>query len=295
MGPGNTGVIQAYSTLQKSSIDSTFRDVSLGSVCSMIPRECCPGVAPTLSGRDGQRMSTSSILSRFTMESIKRLPPAEPGKRTSHRHPRIEGLVIRVTEKGTKTFCFVGRPRGGAMVRKTLGTFPTMTVDQAERMAKEIQTTFARGEVPVQKTDIRETLGDLIEWYISLAGARKESTNQYYRYLAKQYLKHLAKRRADSIKRSDLADLHQSLSQKGKPYLANRLVALVRAAYQAAITEDRFSGTNPAATLKMNREHSRENRLLASQIPAVIDAVDKYPDLVMRAFFMLAFLTGQRK
>jgi len=229
------------------------------------------------------------------MESIKRLEQAEAGKRDVYHHPRIEGLVVRVTENGTKSFCFAARPKGGEMVRKTFGVYPKMTVDEAERMAKALQASLAKGEVPRRRLETKGTLGELVDWYISKPGIRKESTNAYYRYLARDYLKPLAKRDVGAVRRGDIADLHLSVTQKHGGTVANRLIAVIRASYQEAIKVERFDGPNPAANLTMNRERSRENRLLASQIPPMLDAIERYPDARIRAFFMLAFLTGQRK
>lgn len=71
---------------------------------------------------------------RFTKLALLELEVPEPGKRVEYADSLINGLRIRITSSGSKSFCVV-RKRDGKFFRVTLGKFPDLTVDQAREMA----------------------------------------------------------------------------------------------------------------------------------------------------------------
>ncbi|MBU6429020.1 MAG: site-specific integrase, partial [Cyanobacteria bacterium REEB65] len=78
-------------------------------------------------------------------------------------------------------------------------------------------------------------------------------------------------------------------------YVANRVIVLVKCIFNAAIKDERFDGANPAVGIEMNREVSREVRLLPSQLGTFLAAIEAYSDETLRDFFVLCLLTGQRR
>ena len=73
----------------------------------------------------------------FTIRTIEALPPAAIGQRDEYKDTKSQGLYLRVTDKGVKTFSFVGRPKGGARAeRETFGKFPLVKPEEARARAK---------------------------------------------------------------------------------------------------------------------------------------------------------------
>lgn len=240
----------------------------------------------------------AKMLKPFTMASIERLPSALPGQRAIYMHPKIPGLVVRVTEKGVKSFCFVGRLKGGDMIRETIGRFPACTVEIAENRAKEIAGKVTGGVDPRaarRKTKDDPKFSELFGTYIEQPGRRKNSTLANYKYLYGKHLVALGKLKATGITRSEIRVLHVQLTRENGLYVANRALALIRAVFNYAIDTERIDGTNPAAGIERNQEETREVRLLPSQLSAFLAAVDGHPNDAVRDFVLLALLTGQRK
>jgi len=231
------------------------------------------------------------------MGRLEALPPAPPEKREVYHDTQAPGLVVRVTDTGSKTFCLVRRVEG-RMARLTLGRYPAMTVEDARRMATEHNGAIAKGANPARerrKFKADPTLAELIAWYLDTPGQRKASTIENYRWLATKHLEGIGKAKASTITRADLRTLHTRLTRDHGDYVANRALVLVRAVFNRAIKEELIETANPAAGLELNREESREVRLLPSQLGDFIRAVEEYPDPDLRDFFSLCLLTGQRK
>jgi integrase len=232
----------------------------------------------------------------FTMRRLEALPAPATGRKEYH-DAEVKGLSLRVTAAGVKTFC-VFRRVDGRPTRVTIGRFPEVKVEAARKVAMEINGAIVKGENPAtkrRKLRDEQTLQELFDWYLADGRPKlKPSTRETYLALFKRYLAGLAKRKASQITKSDVRELHRRIS-KSAPYGANRMLALVRAVYNAAIRWDRFDGPNPAVGIERNEERSRETRLFPGQIAGFFEALDAYPDTDLRDFFWLCLLTGQRR
>lgn len=236
-------------------------------------------------------------LMNFTMKRIEELPPAPAGSRYERQDTGMPGLTVRVTDKGVKTFCIRKRVNGEE-VRFTIGRFPAVSLDEARKEARELMSKMERGENPAALKRAKRaepTFGELFEGYVGTPGKRKDSTVRNYRQAFGAYLEPWAKAKASSITRSDVRALHARITKGGAPYAANRTVALLRAIFNHAAKAELIKGNNPAEGIELNKEESREVRLLPSQLGAFLAAVESYPDTDLRDFFSLCLLSGQRK
>lgn len=86
-------------------------------------------------------------LNKAVIESIE---PPEKGQRVEIKDARTPGLILRVTDKGTRTFSLYRRVRG-VPKRIKLGTWPAMTVEQARRRAIEYLAEIESGGDPVER------------------------------------------------------------------------------------------------------------------------------------------------
>jgi len=235
----------------------------------------------------------------FTVKKLEAIEAAPAGKRVEFfdTDKNGHGLGLRVTDTGSKTF-FVRRRVAGKPVRTTLGTFPALPLDDARKMAAGTMGAIARGEDPNaarRAARVARTFGELFDWYTGALGQHKPTTLEGYRQTYGKHLAEWGKCKANEITRADVRDLHSTITKGGATYAANRTIALVRAIYNRAIKQDLIDCPNPAIGVQLNREESREVRLLPSQLGAFLDAAESYPDEALRDFFMLALLTGQRK
>ncbi|MFX2611987.1 Arm DNA-binding domain-containing protein [Enterobacter mori] len=77
---------------------------------------------------------------RFTKAELLGLPAAGEGRRIEYADSVVDGLRLRVTSSGNKSFC-VTRRRDGKFFRVTLGKFPDMTREAAYSALNEMAQT----------------------------------------------------------------------------------------------------------------------------------------------------------
>lgn len=236
-----------------------------------------------------------------SMEGIRKLPSANAGDRDRYPHPRIEGLWLRVTDKGAKSFYFEARLKGGKPVPYTIGAFPKCSLDLAEKEAKRLAGLLAQGIDPRaerRKTTEEPTLDELFKWFTQ-GGAkdvlRPATLRGYQQSFGKLVEAKLNTRKASEVTKADIRGLFDALTKAGKKTTANRMLSLVSAMYNAADAKDYFKGDNPGAGIKKHREVPRVVRLYDEQVPAILKAIDSLRSDTMRDFLLLALLTGQRR
>lgn len=129
---------------------------------------------------------------RFSKSRLEGLPPAPKGGRVEYRDSEVQGLILRVTAGGVKTFS-VSRKKHGEHFRVTLGRFPDLSVENARTMAVR-----SLGEMSMTRknpNDLRKqeekrliTLLDAFEERLKVRGHRiSQTTAEQYRGLLTNY------------------------------------------------------------------------------------------------------------
>lgn len=196
----------------------------------------------------------------------------------------LPGLVLRVSPDGSKSFSVMYRSGSGRKAprrRLTLGRYGSITVDQARQFARAELAKVAAGADPASdRTNRRragtvETLGaDYLEY---VSERRKDATaREYARLWKKHVLPSLGSKRIIDVTTPDVAKLHRSF--KTKPYLGNRVLALVGAFFSYAERSDvgvRPKHSNPARGIEKFRERPRERFLTAGEIARLGEVLAK--------------------
>lgn len=233
-----------------------------------------------------------------SMQGIEKIPPAAPGKRERYRHPKIEGLWLRVTDKGSKSFYFEARLKGGKPIPFTIGAFPKCGLDLAEKEAKRIAAMLAQGIDPREekrKAKADPTFGELFDWYVEVHACKKKDGGKEDRQKFQRHLKELAKVKASQVTRSQIILLRDNLAKK-YPVEANRLHALIKGVYSVALEHRSYDlKDNPAKGIKMLKESKRKRKLEAAEVAPLFAAIDADDDADTRDFLRLALFTGARK
>ncbi len=126
---------------------------------------------------------------RFTKGALNKIAPASSGSRNTYHDEGQQGLCLRVTETGAKSF-FVQRRINGRVTRTTIGRFPEMTVGIARKEALKVLTDISQGINPIEKKRERaarkaaekaqdKTLGDVFKEYVRLSGVRETTASVY--------------------------------------------------------------------------------------------------------------------
>ena len=209
---------------------------------------------------------------------------------------------VRVTSKGRKSFVTLYR-KNGRLTRKTLGTYPELSLADARQKARDDVGKIVRGEDPKAKRPEDRTFGELAEHFMEKHPKRaqlKERTIAEYRRIFDSELLPLWKDRLlSTITRTDVNDLLDEIAYaRGVPVMANRVLALVSVAFNYAIDEGSSAWgieVNPCYRLKKRiKEEPRQRVLTDYEIRSLWKELDENRAERTGAVYKLILLTGQR-
>lgn len=240
---------------------------------------------------------------RFTKPVVDALPVAPPGKRVTYHDADQEGLVLRVTDTGTKTYSVFMRLKKGNPERVTIGTSTKITPTQAREAARQAIAKLGRGESQVatnKALKAESTLNELMSGYFDRSVMKPRSLAEATRLHQKYIQDQLGKLKLSKVDQKAVARLHSDITLgrvpgfKGGPVTANRVVATLKAAYNWAASAGLWIGDNPASKIKKNAEASRERYVESHELAKFFEAVNLAPEPA-RSFFLIAVLTGARR
>ncbi len=256
---------------------------------------------------------------KFTDKYIKNLKPK------GQRYEVFEGngLGIRVTPKGRKTWVFVYRFNGRAR-RLSVGRYPDTSVAKAHRAhgealelldqgidpgAKQVEENRADREAPTVKS-----LAD--EFIERWSKPRKRTWQEDRRVLDKEVLPHWGRRKAKDIRRRDVIFLLDKIVQRGAPITANRALAIIRRMFNWAIEQDILETTPCLRVRAPAPTHQRDRVLTTDELRTLWEALGRdralhpgrkaregeqddlppnWPGRAIRLALKLAIVTAQRR
>lgn len=188
----------------------------------------------------------------------------------------VPGFGLRVYPTGRKVWVFVYRPwpGGAGTPKKTalIGTTDDFTPDQARKLADKMRALVKTGKDPQaekaaqRKAPTVEEVGSaFLADHVKLK--RGSSTHAMYADLLERIVyPKFGKRKAAALSGRDLSGLHQELADR--PYLANRMLAVVSAMYGWAAGPVALvpENTNPARGIERFSEERRGRVLSADEL-----------------------------
>lgn len=254
--------------------------------------------------RTPKRRETTRL--NFTKRSLEAIPVPKTGRVTC-RDTDERGLGYMLTANGHRTF-FWFRKVNGRPEYKSIGEFPSTSIDEARQKAREYngQRDKIRADRVGKMFEARQglTFQVVFDRYMeqrakNFAGLSwkkeqrlKESRDAYERHL-KNSLGHL---KLGQITKDQLKKIHRSVEGHRA---ANRVIQLVRSVINYAIREEWWAGMNPAKCgtkrgakgLSLYKEKQRRTILSDYQLKCLLPHLDG--DLL--DFVLLALTTGARK
>ena len=235
----------------------------------------------------------------FTKVSLTALPLPPAGQRETYHDLKTNGLQIRSTSGGVKTFSVFRWVKGSRRPeRVTLGRFPDISIEKARTMAAEINATIAKGDNPadaMRKFRDEPTLRDLFADYLERhAKVHKKSWIEDQRQFDR-YMKKFSGRKLSSFQPSDFQRLHHKIGEENGNYAANRLLSLLRAMFNRAKDWGVWTKDNPTQGIKKFKEKSRDRFLQSDELPKFFQALQDEENEAMRDYFLISLLTGARR
>ncbi|MFN8343974.1 MAG: tyrosine-type recombinase/integrase [Spirosomataceae bacterium] len=231
----------------------------------------------------------------FTKEFLFNLPLQS--KRYHVSDTKLPGLRLAVYPSGVKTFLLC-RKINRVTERIKIGRFPDLTIEQARKEAQRLNSLIILGSNP-HKQRIEERK----------AVTFKEVYDYYYQHHAVKFTKRPEENKkmmegrvfptfghlkAHLITTEQIRNFHTTTGTTQAKSTANRLIAIVSAAYNFGIRENYIQCANPCSKLKKYPTVSRDRFLSQDELTAFQTALEKENELV-RDFFNLLLHTGARK
>ncbi len=202
----------------------------------------------------------------------------------THWDAEVKGLAYRVFPSGVTGWVFDYRINGKRR-RMSLGDASRVDLAAARDAARIHAGTVAKGtdalahkqhvEAVERAVSKAETIASMGEKYLAgVKATKKRSTHAEYSRRWKAYiLPVLGRKKVHDVKNDDIKALHKSLGDK--PFLANRVKAVLSAFFSYAIAEKAYPGANPAHGVKGYPEEKRERYLSKAEVKKLGAALDK--------------------
>jgi len=246
----------------------------------------------------------------LTEKGVAALKAPAKGRRLELRDAIVPGLVLRVTDKGVKSWSAVRRING-RLARRTLGTYPIIGLADAREAARTALKLMAEGVDPRERE--RDQRAREAE---QRAEAERRKTGTFAHVVAEYERRHLDKLRpaskrvamtwinndllpawadmqVDAIERKDVFRVIDAIEDRGAPAARNRCLATIRTFFGWAIERGHVT-VDPTARIKLAKEDRRKRVLTDDEIRALwpVWEADTGP---WGALFRLLLLTGQRR
>ncbi|MGF6858345.1 tyrosine-type recombinase/integrase [Paraburkholderia sp. CI3] len=234
---------------------------------------------------------------RFTKAKLDAvsLPPA--GTRVNWYDERRPELALRVTSAGAKTFYVIQRVKGKPQWFK-LGTYPTMTIEQAQTAATKLLGEVANGVDPAQaRRTLRgePTLDEFFPEYWEKHAQFKDSGRDDKQRYATHIKPHLGSKKLSQVTDDDALAIATRMERAGRSGATiNRVKALLRILFNKAAEWKVCIRPNPANAIGRRAEKSRLRFLRGNEINAFFTALNALPEQP-RNFFALCLLLGARR
>ncbi|MGX4804361.1 tyrosine-type recombinase/integrase [Bradyrhizobium guangdongense] len=219
---------------------------------------------------------------KIGLQSVKALGPV--AKPTIYYDDDLTGFGLKVLPSGVRSWIIEYRPgaggRGVAPRRMVIGTPKTLTPEQARKRAKDLLAEVVHGADPAaSRKEERQahTVKELVDAYMAahVRPKRKTSTANLYGLYAEKHIEPaLGAKKAPLLSRSDVARFHNRVGENN-PVTANRLLALISAAYAYGIDKKLLpKGTeNPAVGIEKFAEQSRERFLTDDELARLGESI----------------------
>jgi integrase len=215
-----------------------------------------------------------------------------------HWDAKFDGLAVRVTNGGARTFVF-RRKIDGRLVNIALGSAAGMTVEDARKAVLKLNGNIADGrDIRAERRNEKAkaarqqlTLGDAFETF-KASRQRKPSTLVDYEFLWRDYVPPGLKRRpiAD-IEATDIEAAKIAALKKGRIRTAAKVVVLLNTVLRSAGRKH----DNPAAGVSRPETVRRTRRLNREELAAVLKVLDERRGQFWGDFFHIALMTGARR
>ena len=235
---------------------------------------------------------------RLTEVAVRKILPPEFG-REHYFDSLIPGFCLRVTSKGTKSWCLYFRLHGKQRLL-TLGRYPALSLSKGREEARKAYQQAQGGTDPAETRRAQEveslrkrrnTFARLTQEYLD--DRKHLKTHSRIVQIFDKYVSVWNPRPIGSITRRDVIELRDSVKKNHGGSMSNYVLATVRAFFNWALDKDIIKYSPCYGVKKAVKPRPRDRVLRDSEIRTVWEAAKELDYPFGQAIQML-FATGQR-
>jgi len=227
-------------------------------------------------------------------------PPNKPGKRVEHYDTVVEGLLLRITSTGHKSFCLRYGEEGK---RFTIGKADDISLAQARDFAKDLKYKVRHGEDPQadkikkRRSPKAKTVNDLSNVYKArhLPNLKESTRKDYERRIDNFILPTLGKLEVNEVERYHVIELLEDIAEGDSPapIQSNRVRAILSSMYNFGLNRG-IANTNPVQSIKpLGKENKRKRVYERSEIKNLWKTFDSLNE-PFKSLFKMLLICGQR-
>ena len=188
--------------------------------------------------------------------------------RTDYFDSTVQGLALRVTEHGHRSWCFHYRsPRDGKRARATIGTYPSTSLAVARGRALEARGHVDAGEDPrlvlAGQGVAGMTVAGLVGAYLAdPEKAALRSKDEIERRLRRNVVPVIGAVKVAELRRRDVRNVTDAMLRRGVRVEATRVFEDVRGMVRWAV-ENEYLDANPLDGMAKPAEATSSNRVLS--------------------------------
>jgi integrase len=226
-------------------------------------------------------------------------PKGKNFKRTEYYDEVVEGLILRITPTGYRSFSYRYGPTGK---RYTIGKFPDISLAQARDFAKDLKHKVKQGADPQDEKLARrrkpkeKTIKDLAETFKKryLPKLKASTQGDYKNRIDKVIVPALGHIEVNSLRRVDVIDLLEKIAEENKaPIQSNRIRAVLSSMYTFAVDRG-IADDNPVSKTKKFGKENRRKRVYTEDEIRVVWQQFELQDEPYRSLFKMLLICGQR-
>jgi integrase len=246
----------------------------------------------------------------LTDRYIKSRPAAAGGQRDDYADAIVPGLVLRLTDRGHKSFVVRARYplRPKNPTRRRLGVYPVMTLEQARARAREWLEQINKGIDPKIEAERQRaaaqrmqanTFAAVAEDFLDRHAVKLVKRAEAERIIRGEFVRRWRERPITDIARIEVANAVTAIVRRGAPYQARNAFGLLRKLYNWAIGTGLYGvEASPLERLSVNElcgaSEARTRTLADAELRAVWEAAGRM-GFPYGPCFRLLILTGQRE
>ena len=178
------------------------------------------------------------------------------------------GFALRVSYGGGKSWVYFYRI-GGRLRRRSLGTYPAVTLAEARQLWRDAKHQVSLGRDPGWQRASDLNFESVAREWLKRDQADKRSLKEVTRIVEKELIPKWGQRSIRDIRRHDILVLSDRIADRGATTMARRVMAYVHRLFRWAKSRDLIE-SNPATDLpKPGREVARDRVLTDAELAAV--------------------------